>query len=68
MSLQNGNEKKSILSPEMRAIDAINPQSVNFKEAREAGITTCASGPGSLNVIGGQYACIKTPVSRRWGT
>lgn len=36
----------------MRAIDAINPQSVNFKEAREAGITTCASGPGSLNVIG----------------
>lgn len=44
----------------MRAIDAINPQSVNFKEAREAGITTCASGPGSLNVIGGQYACIKT--------
>jgi len=60
LSLQNGNEKKSILSPEMRAIDAINPQSVNFKEAREAGITTCASGPGSLNVIGGQYACIKT--------
>lgn len=54
------NEKKSILSPEMRAIDAIDPQSVNFKEAREAGITTCASGPGSLNVIGGQYACIKT--------
>ena len=35
----------------MRAIDAINPQSVNFREAREAGITTCASGPGSLNVI-----------------
>ena len=54
------NEKKSILSPEMRAIDAINPQNVNFEEARKAGITTCASGPGSLNVIGGQYACIKT--------
>lgn len=54
------NEKKSILSPEMRAIDAIDPQSVNFREAREAGITTCASGPGSLDVIGGQYACIKT--------
>ena len=54
------NEKKSILSPEMRAIDAIDPQSVNFQEAREAGITTCASGPGSLDVIGGQYACIKT--------
>ena len=32
------NEKKSILSPEMRAIDAINPQNVNFEEARKAGI------------------------------
>ena len=54
------NEKKSILSPEMRAIDAIDPQNVTFQEARKAGITTCASGPGSLNVVGGQYACIKT--------
>ena len=54
------NEKKSILSPEMRAIDAINPLDHTVEEARLAGITCCASGPGSLNVIGGQYACIKT--------
>lgn len=54
------NEKKSILSPHLRAIDGINPQNVNFKEARDAGITACGSGPGSLNVVGGQYACIKT--------
>lgn len=54
------NEKKMILAPEMRAIDAINPLDRTFEEARKAGITTCASGPGSLNVIGGQFACIKT--------
>ncbi len=54
------NEKKSILSPELRAIDGINPQDITFEEARNAGITTCGSGPGSLNIVGGQYACIKT--------
>lgn len=54
------NEKKSILSPHLRAIDAINPQDITFREAREAGITCCASGPGSLNVVGGQFAILKT--------
>lgn len=54
------NEKQSILSPHLRAIDAINPLDVTFKEACAAGITCCGSGPGSLNVVGGQYACIKT--------
>lgn len=54
------NEKKSIISPHLRAIDGINPQDITFEEARNAGITCCGSGPGSLNVIGGQYACIKT--------
>ncbi|MDO5726258.1 MAG: amidohydrolase family protein [Tissierellia bacterium] len=54
------NETESILSPHLRAIDAINPQDITFEEARRAGITCCGSGPGSLNVLGGQYACIKT--------
>lgn len=54
------NEKKSIISSHLRAIDGINPQDRNFREAREAGITTCGTGPGSMNVVGGQYACIKT--------
>ena len=39
------NEKKMILSPEMRAIDAINPLDRTFMEARNAGITCCASDP-----------------------
>ena len=54
------NEKKSIISSHLRAIDAINPQDITFEEARNAGVTCCGSGPGSINVIGGQYACIKT--------
>lgn len=31
-----------------------------FIEAREAGITTVVTGPGSANVIGGQFAALKT--------
>lgn len=54
------NEKNSILSPELRAVDAINPQMKTIIEARNAGVTTCATGPGSINIIGGQYAVVKT--------
>ena len=54
------NEKKSILSPEMRAIDAINPFDRCFAEACAAGVTACVTGPGSANVIGGQFAALKT--------
>lgn len=54
------NERNDPVTPEMRAIDAVNPQDITFKEALEAGITTVASGPGSANVVCGQYACIKT--------
>lgn len=54
------NEKNSVLSPHLRAIDGLNSQMKTIKEAREAGITLCATGPGSLNIIGGQYAVIKT--------
>lgn len=54
------NEKNSKISPHLRAIDAINPQDITFREALNAGITSCASGPGSANIIGGQFACIKT--------
>lgn len=56
----DGNEATNPITPELRAIDAINPMDVNFKEAREAGVTTVMTGPGSANVIGGQFAIIKT--------
>lgn len=56
----DANESSSPVTPELRAIDGINPMDINFKEAYEAGITTVMTGPGSANVIGGQFAVIKT--------
>lgn len=54
------NELNESICPEMRAIDAINPQDIAFMEARSLGITTCITGPGSINLIGGSFAAIKT--------
>jgi imidazolonepropionase-like amidohydrolase len=56
----DGNEAVDPVTPQLRAIDAINPKDICFKDAVEAGITTVATGPGSANVIGGQFAVIKT--------
>lgn len=56
----DGNEIVDPVSPSLRAIDAINPMDVCFKDAVEGGVTTVATGPGSANVIGGQFAVIKT--------
>lgn len=56
----DGNEAVDPVTPQLRAIDAINPRDICFKDAVEAGITTVATGPGSANVIGGQFAVIKT--------
>jgi imidazolonepropionase-like amidohydrolase len=56
----DGNEMTDPVTPELRAIDAINPEDYCFQEAREHGITTVVTGPGSANVIGGQFAALKT--------
>lgn len=56
----DGNEMTSPITPELRAIDAIKPQDVAFKETREHGVTTVATGPGSANCIGGTFTVIKT--------
>lgn len=56
----DGNEMTDPITPELRAIDGLNPFDPCFKEAREAGITTVVTGPGSANVIGGQFAALKT--------
>lgn len=56
----DGNEMTDPVTPELRAIDAINPMDRTFGEAHEAGITTAVTGPGSANVIGGSFAAIKT--------
>lgn len=54
------NESVDPITPQLRAIDAINPMDIAFKEAVMAGITMVMTGPGSANVIGGQFAAIKT--------
>ena len=56
----DGNEMTNPITPELRAIDGINPFDRSFKDAREAGITTVVTGPGSANVIGGQFVALKT--------
>ena len=60
----DGNESTDPCTPHLRAIDAINPLDRCFEEAREAGVTTVVTGPGSANPISGQLAAIKT--AGRW--
>ena len=56
----DGNEETDPITPQLRAIDAINANDRCFAEALEAGVTTVITGPGSGNPIGGQMAAIKT--------
>lgn len=58
------NEMNDICCPQLRAIDGINPMDPSLKMAREAGVTTVCTGPGSANVLGGTFTAIKT-VGRR---
>lgn len=54
------NEMTNPVTPYVRAIDAINPMDPAFHNAIAAGITSVMSGPGSSNVVGGQFAFMKT--------
>lgn len=54
------NECTEPVTASLRAIDAVNPMDAAFHEAIAAGITSVQVGPGSANVIGGQFALIKT--------
>lgn len=54
------NEATDPVTPELRAIDAINPMDTAFEDAVKGGITTVMTGPGSANVIGGQFVAMKT--------
>jgi imidazolonepropionase-like amidohydrolase len=56
----DGNEMTDPVTPQLRAIDAVYHADRAFTEALEAGITTAVTGPGSANVIGGQFAALKT--------
>lgn len=56
----DGNESTDPIMPQLRAIDAIYHADRAFVEAYESGVTTVVTGPGSANVIGGQFVALKT--------
>lgn len=54
------NESTDPITPQLRAVDGLNPLDRCFEEARTAGITCVVTGPGSANPVGGQLAAVKT--------
>ncbi len=56
----DGNEMTDPITPHLRALDAVHPGDPAFKELVAAGVTTVLTGPGSGNLIGGQWVCLKT--------
>ena len=58
------NELNDPVTPQVQAIDGINPFDPCMKMAAKAGVTCFATGPGSSNSIGGTFAAIK-PVGTR---
>lgn len=54
------NEGTNPVTTSVRAIDAVNPMDPAFHSAIEAGITSVMVGPGSANVVGGQFLFMKT--------
>ncbi|MCI9273132.1 MAG: amidohydrolase [Clostridiales bacterium] len=56
----DGNEETDPITPQLRAVDAVNPMDRCFSEALDAGVTTVVTGPGSANAIAGQMLAMKT--------
>lgn len=53
------NESTDPITPQMRAIDGIDPMDSSFLNAIKYGVTTACTGPGSANIVGGTFAAIK---------
>ncbi|MBN1934351.1 MAG: amidohydrolase, partial [Anaerolineae bacterium] len=56
----DGNEMTDPITPHLRALDAFNPADPAVEEIMREGVTTILTGPGSANLIGGQWICVKT--------
>lgn len=54
------NEDTDPSTPQLSAVDAINPLDRCFDDALSAGVTTVVTGPGSANPIGGRLVAMKT--------
>lgn len=46
--------------PQLRALDAVNPDDEGFRMALAGGVTTAVACPGDANLIGGTCAALKT--------
>ncbi len=58
------NEDSDPITPQLNAIDGINPMDSAFDDARNAGITTAVVSPGSSNAICGSIFAVKTTGKR----
>ncbi|MCL6635647.1 MAG: amidohydrolase [Peptococcaceae bacterium] len=54
------NETTDPVTPHLRAIDAVNPADLGFRDAVAGGVTAVVTGPGSANIIGGEMVAMKT--------
>jgi len=61
----DGNEICDPCTPQLRAVDTVNPLDRCFKEAADAGVTAAAVGPGSANAVGGTFLIMKTSGGNR---
>jgi len=53
------NEIVDPITPQLRAIDSINPLDEAFAMAIQGGVTSACTGPGSANVVGGTFVAMK---------
>ncbi len=54
------NEVTAPITPQLRGMDAVNTLDPAFHNALQAGVTSVMTGPGSTNVVGGQFVFLKT--------
>ncbi len=54
------NETSDPVTAHLRAIDAVNPADLGFRDALAGGVTTVVTGPGSTNIVGGEMVAMKT--------
>lgn len=54
------NEYNDPVTPQLRALDGVNPFDLSLRDAALGGVTCLCVGPGSSNVLGGTFTVIKS--------
>ncbi len=60
VTARDQNEQSDEITPQMRILDAVDPQDKRFVRIRSRGVTAVHLTPGNRNVIGGLGAVVKT--------